>query len=85
MNAQKRRMRELQHKRDIEKLLHEKLAVNRACQELEWEERRIVAEQEQLKVKLLLRKKRDSLGNIRTSFTSLTQRLLVLMECNFNY
>jgi len=30
MNAQKRRMRELQHKRDIETLWQEKLAVYRA-------------------------------------------------------
>ena len=30
MNAQKRRMRELQHKRDIEQLWQEKLAVYRA-------------------------------------------------------
>lgn len=33
MNAQKRRMRELQHKRDIEKLWQEKLAVYRAQRE----------------------------------------------------
>lgn len=40
MNAQKRRMRELQHKRDIEKLWQEKLAVYRDQREQEWEERR---------------------------------------------
>jgi len=40
MNAQKRRMRELQHKRDIEKLWQEKLAVYRVQREQEWEERR---------------------------------------------
>ena len=39
MNAQKRRMRELQHKRDIEKLWQEKLAVYRAQREQEWAER----------------------------------------------
>lgn len=49
MNAQKRRMRELQHKRDIEQLWQEKLAVYRAQREQEWEERRIVAEQEEIK------------------------------------
>ena len=40
MNAHKRRMRELQHKRDIEQLWQEKLAVYRAQREQEWEERR---------------------------------------------
>ena len=49
MNAQKRRMRELQHKRDIEQLWQEKLAVYRAQREQEWEERRMVAEQEEIK------------------------------------
>ena len=49
MNAQKRRMRELQHKRDIEQLWQEKLAVYRAQREQEWEDRRLVAEQEEIK------------------------------------
>ena len=40
MNAQKRRMREQEHKRQIEKLWQEKLAVYQAQREQEWEERR---------------------------------------------
>ena len=41
MNAQKRRMRELEHKREIERLWQEKLAVYRAQREQEWEEMRV--------------------------------------------
>jgi len=40
MNAQKRRMREQEHKRQIEKLWQEKLAVYQAQREQEWDERR---------------------------------------------
>merc|ERR1711959_228809 len=47
MNAQKRRMRELQHKRDIEALWQEKLSVYRAQREQEWEERRQKEAEEQ--------------------------------------
>lgn len=49
MNAQKRRMRELQHKRDIEQLWQEKLAVYRVQREQEWEERRQKEAEEQYK------------------------------------
>lgn len=49
MNAQKRRMRELQHKRDIENLWQEKLAVYRVQREQEWEERRQKDSEEQAK------------------------------------
>jgi hypothetical protein len=40
MNAEKRRMRELAHKREIERLWLEKLNVYREQREQEWEERR---------------------------------------------
>ena len=43
MNAQKRRMRELQHKRDIEKLWSEKLEVYRQQREQEYQEREAAA------------------------------------------
>ena len=46
MNAQKRRMRELAHKREIERLWQEKLNVYRAQREQEWEERRLKEEEE---------------------------------------
>ena len=49
MNAQKRRMRELQHKRDIEKLWQEKLEVYRQQREAEYEERRQAEELEYFK------------------------------------
>ena len=44
MNAQKRRMRELEHKREIERLWQEKLAVYRVQREQEFEERRLKAD-----------------------------------------
>ena len=46
MNAQKRRMRELEHKREIERLWTERLNVYRAQREQEWEERRLLQERE---------------------------------------
>lgn len=45
MNAQKRRMRELEHKREIERLWQEKLAIYRAQREMELEEKRIQEEE----------------------------------------
>lgn len=42
-------MRELQHKRDIEQLWQEKLAVYRVQREQEWEERRLKQDEEQYK------------------------------------
>lgn len=49
MNAQKRRMRELEHKREIERLWQEKLEVYRAQREMELEEKRIQEEEERRK------------------------------------
>lgn len=49
MNAQKRRMRELEHKREIERLWQEKLAIYRAQRELEIEEKRAKEEEERKK------------------------------------
>ena len=46
MNAQKRRMRELAHKREIERLWQEKLAVYREQREQEWDERKMKQEQD---------------------------------------
>jgi len=48
MNAQRRRMKELEHKREIERLWQEKLAVYRVQREQEWEERRLKEEQERI-------------------------------------
>lgn len=48
MNQQKRRMRELQHKKEIERLWQEKLAVYRVQREQEWEEKRIKEEEENI-------------------------------------
>lgn len=39
MNAQKRRMRELEHKREIERLWQEKLVIYKAQRDLELQER----------------------------------------------
>ena len=47
MNAQKRRMKEQAHKREIERLWEEKLIVYRAQREQEWEERRLQEMEEQ--------------------------------------
>lgn len=49
MNAQKRRMREQEHKREIERLWQEKLAVYRAQREIELEERKAQEEEEKRK------------------------------------
>ena len=46
MNAQRRRMREQEHKREIERLWQEKLAVYKAQREQEWEEMRVKQEME---------------------------------------
>ncbi len=50
MNAQKRRMKELEHKREIERLWQEKLAIYRAQREMELEERRVKEEMEKQKL-----------------------------------
>lgn len=50
MNQQKRRMRELEHKREVERLWQEKLAVYRVEREKEEQERqRMVAEEQRRK------------------------------------
>ncbi len=53
MNAQKRRMRELEHKREIERLWQEKLSIYRAQRELEVEEKRIKEEDERRKASIV--------------------------------
>lgn len=57
MNAQKRRMRELEHKREIERLWQEKLAVYREQREQEWEERRQKEEQEAIQREVIAMEK----------------------------
>ena len=57
MNQQKRRMRELQHKKEIERLWQEKLAVYRVQREQEWEERRIKEEEEQIAKNVIAQQK----------------------------
>jgi hypothetical protein len=57
MNAQKRRMREQEHKREIERLWQEKLAVYRAHREMELEEKRAAEEQERLRAHLIEQEK----------------------------
>jgi hypothetical protein len=53
MNAQKRRMREQEHKREIERLWQEKLAIYRAQREMELEERRAKEEDERRKAAIV--------------------------------
>lgn len=57
MNAQKRRMRELEHKREIERLWQEKLNVYRVQREQEWEERRLKEEGEVIQREVVEREK----------------------------
>ena len=57
MNAQKRRMRELEHKREIERLWQEKLNVYRVQREQEWEEKRLKEEQEIVEHEIIAREK----------------------------
>jgi hypothetical protein len=49
MNAQKRRMKEQEHKRDIEQLWEEKLTVYREQRDQEWEEIRVKQQEEEIK------------------------------------
>ena len=49
MNAQKRRMKELEHRREIERLWSEKLTVYREQREQEWEEIRQKEMEEEIK------------------------------------
>ena len=60
MNAQKRRMRELEHKRQIERLWQEKLATYRVQREQEWEERRLKDEQQNIQ-ELIVQKEKERL------------------------
>jgi len=53
MNAQKRRMREQEHKREIERLWQEKLAIYRAQRELELEEIRQKEEDQRKKAAIV--------------------------------
>ena len=57
MNQQKRRMRELEHKREIERLWQERLNVYRAQREQEWEERRLQQEQEEVQRQIVAKEK----------------------------
>ena len=61
MNAQKRRMREQEHKRQIEKLWQEKLAVYQAQREQEWEERRQKQAEEDEQRQVIAAKKEELL------------------------
>lgn len=57
MNAQKRRMREQEHKREIERLWQEKLSVYRVQREQEWEEMRIKKEQDDIERSVIAQEK----------------------------
>lgn len=59
MNAQKRRMRELEHKREIERLWQEKLAVYRVQREQEFEERRLKSESDSMQRTVIQRQKEE--------------------------
>ena len=53
MNAQKKRMKELEHKREIERLWQEKLQLYRVQREMEIQERRIAEEEEARKQSII--------------------------------
>ena len=57
MNQQKRRMRELQHKKEIERLWQEKLAVYRVQREQEWEEKRVKEDEENIAKNVIAQQK----------------------------
>jgi hypothetical protein len=61
MNQQKRRMRELAHKKEIEILWQEKLAVYREQREQEWEEKRIKEQDEAIAKSVIARQKEELL------------------------
>jgi len=68
MNAQKRRMKELDHKREVERLWQEKLAVYRAEREKEMDEQRRKEEEERWREEVIRQEKerllREHLPNI---------------------
>lgn len=71
MNAQKRRMKELEHKRDIEKLWQQKLAVFRVQRESELEEKRKQDENERKQLSIIEMEKERLLrehGNVLSQF-----------------
>jgi len=57
MNAQKRRMRELEHKREIERLWTERLAIYKAQREVELQEQYAKREEEAAKGELIAQEK----------------------------
>ena len=61
MNQQKRRMRELAHKREIERLWQEKLAVYREQREQEWEERRLKEQEDAIARSVIAQQKEQLL------------------------
>lgn len=62
MNAQRRRMKEQEHKREIERLWQEKLAIYKVQRELEWEETRIKQEREELERRVIEERKAELLS-----------------------
>jgi len=57
MNAQKRRMREQEHKREIERLWQEKLAVYQEQREQEWDERRLQEQSKDIEREIIAKQK----------------------------
>ena len=61
MNAQRRRMKELEHRREIERLWQERLAIYQAQREMEWEEKKIKEERERLERDIVEQRKQELL------------------------
>lgn len=57
MNAQRRRMRELEHKREVERLWQEKLILYKQQRDAEEEEQRIAKQDEQIKASIIEQEK----------------------------
>jgi len=68
MNAQKRRMRELEHKREVERLWQEKLAVYRVERDKELEEQRKKVEEQKWKDEVVRREKRKTAQSTFTKY-----------------
>jgi hypothetical protein len=84
MNAQKRRMRELEHKREIERLWQEKLNVYRAQREQEWEERRLKEEQELIQREIIEREKERLLAEHASILNQFNPKAASIYGTSFN-
>lgn len=77
-------MRELEHKREIERLWQEKLSVYRVQREQEWEERRLKAEQESIQREIIEREKERLLAEHQGILNQFNPKAASMYGSGFN-